>query len=153
MASVLRVLLLNGPNLNMLGQREPQIYGAATLEQIVDELRQHANTFNVELTHLQSNAEHELVTAIQQALGQQDFILINPGAYTHTSIAIRDALLAVAIPFIEIHLSNVHAREAFRKHSYLSDIAKGVICGLGANGYRYALESAISTLTTKNINP
>ncbi len=153
MASVLRVLLLNGPNLNMLGQREPQIYGAATLEQIVGELRQHASTLNVELTHLQSNAEHELVTAIQQALGQQDFILINPGAYTHTSIAIRDALLAVAIPFIEIHLSNVHAREAFRKHSYLSDIAKGVICGLGANGYRYALESAVSTLTTKNINP
>ena len=93
------------------------------------------------------------MTAIQQALGQQDFILINPGAYTHTSIAIRDALLAVAIPFIEIHLSNVHAREAFRKHSYLSDIAKGVICGLGANGYRYALESAVSTLTTKKINP
>jgi 3-dehydroquinate dehydratase-2 len=123
------------------------------LEQIVGELRQHASTFNVELTHLQSNAEHELVTAIQQALGQQDFILINPGAYTHTSIAIRDALLAVAIPFIEIHLSNVHAREAFRKHSYLSDIAKGVICGLGANGYRYALESAVSTLTNKNINP
>lgn len=153
MASVLRVLLLNGPNLNMLGQREPQIYGAATLEQIVGELRQHASTLNVELTHLQSNAEHELVTAIQQALGQQDFILINPGAYTHTSIAIRDALLAVAIPFIEIHLSNVHAREAFRKHSYLSDIAKGVICGLGANGYRYALESAVSSLTTKNINP
>jgi 3-dehydroquinate dehydratase-2 len=153
MASVLRVLLLNGPNLNMLGQREPQIYGAATLEQIVGELRQHAINLNVELTHLQSNAEHELVTAIQHALGQQDFILINPGAYTHTSIAIRDALLAVAIPFIEIHLSNVHAREAFRKHSYLSDIAKGVICGLGANGYRYALESAVSTLTTKNINP
>ena len=153
MASVLRVLLLNGPNLNMLGQREPQIYGAATLEQIVGELRQHASTLNVELTHLQSNAEHELVTAIQQALGQQDFILINPGAYTHTSIAIRDALLAVAIPFIEIHLSNVHAREAFRRHSYLSDIAKGVICGLGANGYRYALESAVSSLTTKNINP
>ncbi len=158
MASVLRVLLLNGPNLNMLGQREPQIYGAATLAQIVEQLTQHASTLNVELTHLQSNAEHELVTAIQQALGQQDFILINPGAYTHTSIAIRDALLAVAIPFIEIHLSNVHAREAFRRHSYLSDIAKGVICGLGANGYRYALESAvatltIATLTTTNINP
>jgi 3-dehydroquinate dehydratase-2 len=153
MASVLRVLLLNGPNLNMLGQREPQIYGAATLEQIVTDLRQHASSLNVELTHLQSNAEHELVTAIQQALGKQDFILINPGAYTHTSVAIRDALLAVAIPFIEVHLSNVHAREAFRRHSYLSDIAKGVICGLGANGYRYALESAVSTLNTKNINP
>ncbi len=153
MASVLRILLLNGPNLNMLGQREPHIYGAATLEQIVAELSAHASSLNVQLSHLQSNAEHELVTAIQQSLGQQDFILINPGAYTHTSVAIRDALLAVAIPFIEIHLSNVHAREAFRRHSYLSDIAKGVICGLGANGYRYALESAVSSLTTTNINP
>lgn len=153
MASVLRILLLNGPNLNMLGQREPHIYGAATLEQIVAELTAHASSLNVQLSHLQSNAEHELVTAIQQSLGQQDFILINPGAYTHTSVAIRDALLAVAIPFIEIHLSNVHAREAFRRHSYLSDIAKGVICGLGANGYRYALESAVSSLTTTNINP
>ena len=139
MASVFRILLLNGPNLNMLGQREPQIYGAATLPQIVEQLTSHADSLNVELSHLQSNAEHVLVDAIQQALGQQDFILINPGAFTHTSVAIRDALLAVAIPFIEIHLSNVHAREAFRKHSYLSDIAKGVICGLGANGYRYAL--------------
>ncbi|MBU1437125.1 MAG: type II 3-dehydroquinate dehydratase [Gammaproteobacteria bacterium] len=153
MASVLRVLLLNGPNLNMLGQREPHIYGAATLEQIVEQLGLHAQTLNVELTHLQSNAEHELVTAIQQALGKQDFILINPGAFTHTSVAIRDALLAVAIPFIEIHLSNVHARETFRRHSYLSDIAKGVICGLGANGYRYALESAVSTLNNTTNNP
>jgi 3-dehydroquinate dehydratase II len=153
MASVLRILLLNGPNLNMLGQREPHIYGAATLEQIVAGLTEHASSLNAQLSHLQSNAEHELVTAIQQSLGKQDFILINPGAYTHTSVAIRDALLAVAIPFIEIHLSNVHAREAFRRHSYLSDIAKGVICGLGANGYRYALESAVSSLTTTNINP
>ncbi len=153
MASVLRILLLNGPNLNMLGQREPHIYGAATLEQIVSDLTSHASSLNVQLSHLQSNAEHELVTAIQQSLGKQDFILINPGAFTHTSVAIRDALLAVAIPFIEIHLSNVHAREAFRRHSYLSDIAKGVICGLGANGYRYALEAAVSSLTTTNINP
>ena len=153
MAAVLRILLLNGPNLNMLGQREPHIYGAATLEQIVSQLQQFATGLQVELTHLQSNAEHELVTAIQQSLGQQDFILINPGAYTHTSVAIRDALLAVAIPFIEIHLSNVHAREAFRRHSYLSDIAKGVICGLGADGYRYALESAVAYCTTKHNNP
>ena len=148
-----RILLLNGPNLNLLGKREPGIYGSKTLDEIVADLSQYANELGVTLEHLQSNAEHELVTAIQLALGKQDFILINPGAYTHTSIAIRDALLAVAIPFIEIHLSNVHAREAFRKHSYLSDIAKGVICGLGANGYRYALESAVSSLTTKNINP
>jgi len=153
MTAKLRILLLNGPNLNMLGQREPHIYGAQTLAQIVSDLQQTAASMEVELSHLQSNAEHELVGAIQQSLGQQDFIIINPAAYTHTSIAIRDALLAVAIPFIEVHLSNVHARETFRRHSYLSDIAKGVICGLGADGYRYALESAVSFLTkTTNIN-
>lgn len=153
MAANLRILLLNGPNLNMLGQREPHIYGAQTLEHIVAALQQNASRLQVSLSHLQTNAEHELVTAIQQSLGQQDFIIINPGAYTHTSIAIRDALLAVAVPFIEVHLSNVYAREAFRRHSYLSDIAKGVICGLGADGYRYALESAVSFLTkTTNIN-
>lgn len=153
MTAKLRILLLNGPNLNMLGQREPQIYGALTLDQLVTQLTNHAEGLNVSLSHLQSNAEHELITAIQQSLGQQDFIIINPAAYTHTSIAIRDALLAVAIPFIEVHLSNVHARETFRRHSYLSDIAKGVICGLGADGYRYALESAVSFLTkTTNIN-
>lgn len=146
MATVLRILLLNGPNLNMLGQREPHIYGAQTLPEVVAKLQQHATDLQIELTHLQSNAEHELVTAIQQALGQQDFIVINPGAYTHTSIAIRDALLAVAIPFIEVHLSNVHAREAFRRHSYLSDIATGVICGLGTQGYHFALQAAVSAL-------
>ena len=148
MSTNLRILLLNGPNLNMLGKREPQIYGAATLPQIVDALTLRAKELNATLTHLQSNAEHELINAIQQSLGQQDFIIINPGAYTHTSVAIRDALLSVAIPFIEVHLSNVHAREEFRRHSYLSDIAKGVICGLGAKGYHYALESAVSSLST-----
>lgn len=152
MTTKFRILLLNGPNLNMLGQREPQIYGAQTLAQIVTELQGYASSCEVELQHLQSNAEHELVGAIQQSLGQQDFIIINPGAYTHTSIAIRDALLAVAIPFIEVHLSNVHAREAFRRHSYLSDIAKGVICGFGAQGYRFALDAAVSQLTTTKIN-
>lgn len=152
MTTKFRILLLNGPNLNMLGQREPQIYGAQTLAQIVNELQGYASSCEVELQHLQSNAEHELVGAIQQSLGQQDFIIINPGAYTHTSIAIRDALLAVAIPFIEVHLSNVHAREAFRRHSYLSDIAKGVICGFGAQGYRFALDAAVSQLTTTKIN-
>ncbi len=146
MATVLRILLLNGPNLNMLGQREPHIYGAQTLSEVVAKLQQEATELQVELTHLQTNAEHELVTAIQQALGQQDYILINPGAYTHTSIAIRDALLAVALPFIEVHLSNVHAREAFRRHSYLSDIATGVICGLGTQGYHFALQAAVSAL-------
>ncbi|MDP5191206.1 type II 3-dehydroquinate dehydratase [Rheinheimera baltica] len=148
MAATYRILVLNGPNLNMLGVREPAVYGSATLADIITDLTEQAVVKRVELTHLQSNAEHELVTAIQQSLGQQDFILINPGAFTHTSVAIRDALLAVAIPFIEVHLSNVHAREEFRRHSYLSDIAKGVICGLGARGYHYALDAAITALQT-----
>ncbi|WP_019675907.1 type II 3-dehydroquinate dehydratase [Arsukibacterium perlucidum] len=153
MAANYRVLLLNGPNLNMLGVREPGVYGAASLADIVSALESEASSMNVSLSHFQSNAEHELIAAIQQSLGKQDFILINPGAYTHTSVAIRDALLAVAIPFIEIHLSNVHAREAFRRHSYLADIARGVICGLGAKGYHYALDAAVTALqTTKKIN-
>ncbi|MBV2130757.1 type II 3-dehydroquinate dehydratase [Arsukibacterium indicum] len=148
MAAKYRILLLNGPNLNMLGVREPQVYGAASLNDIVNELENQAATINVSLQHFQSNAEHELIAAVQQSLGQQDFIIINPGAFTHTSIALRDALLAVAIPFIEIHLSNVHAREAFRRHSFLADIARGVICGLGAKGYHYALDAAVSALQT-----
>lgn len=148
MAATYRILVLNGPNLNMLGVREPAVYGSATLQDIIIDLTEQAAAKGVELTHLQSNAEHELVTAIQQSLGKQDYILINPGAFTHTSVAIRDALLAVAIPFIEVHLSNVHARESFRRHSYLSDIAKGVICGLGARGYHYALDAAVSLLQT-----
>jgi 3-dehydroquinate dehydratase-2 len=148
MAAVSRILLLNGPNLNMLGVREPAVYGAVTLAQIVDDLQRYAASLQVELTHIQSNAEHELVTAIQQAHGVYDFIIINPAAYTHTSVAIRDALLSVAIPCIEVHLSNVHAREAFRQHSYISDIAKGVICGFGAQGYQFALAAAVSALTS-----
>jgi 3-dehydroquinate dehydratase II len=148
MAATYRILVLNGPNLNMLGVREPAIYGAATLQDIITDLTEQAAAKRVELTHLQSNAEHDLVTAIQQSLGQQDYILLNPGAFTHTSVAIRDALLAVAIPFIEVHLSNVHARESFRRHSYLSDIANGVICGLGARGYHYALDAAVTALQT-----
>tara|TARA_R110002126_G_scaffold146224_10_gene292143 strand:- start:4766 stop:5218 length:453 start_codon:yes stop_codon:yes gene_type:complete len=148
MASNYRVLLLNGPNLNMLGIREPAVYGAASLNDIVTELDNKASALGVSLSHLQSNAEHVLIDAIQQSLGQQDYIIINPGAFTHSSVAIRDALLAVAIPFIEVHLSNMHAREAFRQHSYLSDIAKGVICGLGAKGYHYALDAAVSALHT-----
>ncbi|MDD4862466.1 MAG: type II 3-dehydroquinate dehydratase [Alishewanella agri] len=152
MTANLRILLLNGPNLNMLGIREPATYGAATLAQIVAGLQQQAAEFNVTLTALQSNAEHQLIDAIQQSYQQQDFIIINPGAFTHTSIALRDALLSVAIPFIEVHLSNVHARESFRQHSYLSDIAKGVICGLGARGYHYALDAAVSLLRPHNQN-
>lgn len=136
-------LLLNGPNLNLLGRREPHIYGYQSLDDIVDALHKQAKHLGVNLTHQQSNAEHELIDAIQQAMGVMDFIIINPGAFTHTSIAIRDALSGVAIPFIEVHLSNVHARESFRRHSYLSDIAKGVICGLGAKGYEFALQAAV----------
>jgi len=141
------ILLLNGPNLNMLGKREPEIYGSATLDDIVSQLKISAASNNINLTHLQSNAEHELIDAIHQAHNTVDFIIINPAAYTHTSVAIRDALLSVSIPFIEVHLSNVHAREQFRHHSYLSDVAVGVICGLGTNGYSYALDAAHSYLT------
>lgn len=142
MTTKFKVLVLNGPNLNMLGKREPEIYGAQTLNEIISQLTQIAKSKAIELSHVQSNAEHELINAIHQAFEKIDFIIINPAAFTHTSVALRDALLAVDIPFIEVHLSNVHAREKFRHHSYLSDVANGVICGLGATGYRYALESA-----------
>ncbi|CAH0524400.1 type II 3-dehydroquinate dehydratase [Vibrio hippocampi] len=141
-----RILVLNGPNLNLLGVREPGHYGAETLTQIIDNLTALAAKADVELTHLQSNREYELIEAIHAAMGNTDFIIINPAAFTHTSVALRDALLGVAIPFIEVHLSNVHARETFRHHSYLSDVAKGVICGLGSQGYEFALQAAIKTL-------
>lgn len=138
------ILVLNGPNLNLLGTREPGVYGVATLEQIVQTLREQAAASGHHLLSLQSNAEHELIERIHAARDEAiDFILINPAAFTHTSVAIRDALLAVSIPFIEVHLSNVHKREPFRHHSYFSDVAVGVICGLGANGYQLALNAAI----------
>jgi len=142
MTTKFKVLVLNGPNLNMLGKREPEIYGSQSLADVISDLSAQAKAQQIELSHLQSNAEHELINMIHAAHNDIDFILINPAAFTHTSVAIRDALLAVDIPFIEIHLSNVHAREPFRHHSYFSDKAIGVICGLGANGYKYALESA-----------
>ncbi|MCA2016988.1 type II 3-dehydroquinate dehydratase [Vibrio tritonius] len=144
-----RILVLNGPNLNLLGLREPAHYGSQTLEQIVTTLREQAINAGIELEHLQSNREYELVEAIHQAYGKVDFIVINPAAFTHTSVALRDALLGVAIPFIEVHLSNIHAREPFRHHSYLSDKAQGVICGLGAQGYQFALSAALNYLQTK----
>ncbi|EGR1311049.1 type II 3-dehydroquinate dehydratase [Vibrio cholerae] len=144
-----RILVLNGPNLNLLGLREPTHYGSQTLEQIVETLRDQAQKADIELEHLQSNREYELIEAIHQAFGKVDFIIINPAAFTHTSVALRDALLGVAIPFIEVHLSNVHAREPFRHHSYLSDKAQGVICGLGAQGYEFALSAAIRALQAK----
>ncbi|MGE0625976.1 MAG: type II 3-dehydroquinate dehydratase [Pseudomonadales bacterium] len=138
-----KLLVLHGPNLNLLGTREPEIYGHDTLVDINARLATQAAAAGHEIAFLQSNAEHELVGAVQAA--KQDgvgCIVINPGAFTHTSIALRDALLGVAIPFIEIHLSNVHARESFRQTSYLSDVAVGVITGLGAKGYEYAVDRA-----------
>ncbi|MBW7981791.1 type II 3-dehydroquinate dehydratase [Enterobacillus tribolii] len=146
MADKFHILLLNGPNLNLLGSREPDKYGHTTLPAIVDSLEKQAASLGAAFSHLQSNAEHALIDRIHAARGNTDFILINPGAFTHTSVALRDALLAVEIPFIEIHLSNVHAREPFRHHSYLSDIAVGVICGLGADGYGFALQAAMNRL-------
>lgn len=144
------LLVLHGPNLNLLGTREPEIYGHATLNDINNDLVSLAEANGFTLETLQSNAEHELINRIHatQTDGTQ-FIIINPGAFTHTSVAIRDALAAVQKPFIEVHLSNVHAREPFRQHSYLSDIAVGVICGLGPRGYRYALTYAMDALKNK----
>ncbi|ELL0574106.1 type II 3-dehydroquinate dehydratase [Vibrio fluvialis] len=149
MAAKSRILVLNGPNLNLLGLREPAHYGSQTLDQIVANLQQQAESAGIELEHLQSNREYELIEAIHRSYGKVDFIIINPAAFTHTSVALRDTLLGVAIPFIEVHLSNVHAREPFRHHSYLSDKAQGVICGLGAQGYEFALSAAIRALQTK----
>ena len=140
------ILVLHGPNLNLLGTREPEIYGATTLADIDALLVEQAKTAGHSLSTLQSNAENELVNAIQDARTKVDYIIINPAAFTHTSVAMRDALAAVNIPFIEIHLSNVHAREDFRRHSYFSDLAQGVISGLGATGYSLALTSAIQSI-------
>ena len=146
------ILVINGPNLNLLGTSEPEIYGATTLADITLELQQQAIQQGQRLSTFQSNAEHELIDRIHRARDEQvDFILINPAAFTHTSIALRDALAGVAIPFIEIHLSNVHQREPFRQHSYFSDLALGVICGLGAQGYELALQAAIHHLQS-NLN-
>ena len=144
-----RLLLLNGPNLNLLGQREPHLYGATTLADIEQRVSAAAIAAGHQLEAFQTNSESALVDRIQQAAGEVDFILLNPGALTHTSVALRDALLAVAIPFIEIHLSNVHAREEFRRHSYISDVAVGVITGLGALGYELALQAACSQLNKR----
>lgn len=141
------ILVLHGPNLNLLGEREPDIYGATTLNDINLQLEQTAQARGHHLLAMQSNAEYELVERVQDARHEGvNFIILNPAAFTHTSVALRDALAAVAIPFIEVHLSNVHAREEFRHQSYFSDIAVGVICGLGAQGYDLALQAAITQL-------
>jgi 3-dehydroquinate dehydratase-2 len=142
----MRVLLVNGPNLNLLGQREPGLYGGLSLAAIEADLQREAESLGVELTCFQSNHEGALVDRIQQASGHCDGILINAAAYTHTSVAIRDALLAAAIPFVELHLSNVHAREPFRHRSLLADKALGVICGFGPGSYRLALMGLVGRL-------
>ena len=144
---MIHILVINGPNLNLLGEREPDTYGGTDLPTIEARLASEAAALGVELSAVQSNAEHEIINHIHAArVDGVAFVIINPGALTHTSIALRDALLAVAIPFIEVHISNVYAREAFRHRSYLSDIAEGVITGLGADGYSFALSAAVSRL-------
>jgi len=144
------ISVLNGPNLNLLGIREPGHYGNKTLADIRQSLEKKATELNHQLDFHQNNAEHEIIELIHKGYESGvDFIIINPAAFTHTSVAIRDALLATKIPFIEVHLSNVHARETFRKHSYFSDIAIGIICGLGATGYELALQAAHQILTER----
>lgn len=149
-----RILLLHGPNLNLLGNREPAIYGRVSLETIDRDLQAAAAAAGHRLESLQSNAEHVLVDRVQAASTDGTaYILINPAAFTHTSVALRDALAAVSIPFIEIHLSNPHAREPFRRTSYFSDLAAGVICGFGADSYRYALDAALQYLSAAQPAP
>ncbi len=144
---MLSILVIHGPNLNLLGTREPEQYGRATLAEINAGLVAQANAAGVALQHFQSNSEAALIDRIHAAREEKvGVIIINPAAFTHTSIALRDALTGVAIPFIEVHLSNVHAREAFRKHSYFSDAAKGVICGFGAQSYALGLQAALALL-------
>jgi len=144
------ILLLNGPNLNLLGQREPEIYGHKDLNEIENELKNIASNYDSTLEAFQSNSESDLVNNIQDKSENTDFIIINPGGFTHTSVAIRDAILAVAIPFIEIHISNIYSREAFRKESYFSDIAVGTISGLGFKGYELAVLAAIDFLNKES---
>jgi 3-dehydroquinate dehydratase-2 len=134
-----KILVIHGPNLNLLGTREPEIYGAQTLSDINTHLQSVASEMKMELSAFQSNHEGAIVELIHQARGQYDALIINPAAFTHTSVAIRDAIAGVDLPFVEVHLSNVHQRETFRHHSYFSDLAVGVICGLGAYGYEAAL--------------
>ncbi|WP_294946390.1 type II 3-dehydroquinate dehydratase [Sulfurivirga sp.] len=142
-----RLLVLNGPNLNLLGMREPDKYGDMTLAEIVEQLENLADAYQVRLDHFQSNSEAELIARVHAAFEDgTDFIIINPAAFTHTSVALRDALAAVRIPFIEVHISNVYQREPFRKHSYFSDLARGVIAGLGPQGYLLALQAAVEQM-------
>lgn len=149
MSSKYNILLLNGPNLNMLGVREPTHYGHLSLTAIEQYLQQQATKQQVALDCFQVNSEEKLIEKIHQSFQKVDFIIINPAAYTHTSVALRDALLAVGIPFVEVHLSNIYKREPFRHHSYFSDVAESVICGCGAQGYDFALQFAVNYLSKK----
>ena len=145
----MKILVIHGPNLNLLGVREPEVYGSVTMEEIDKGLKQKADSNNIELEAFQSNAEHEIVTKLQDSMDHIDFIIINPGALTHTSIAIRDSLLGIGVPFYEVHISNIFAREEFRHKSYFSDIANGLICGLGTQGYDLALRHIIDNYKDK----
>ena len=145
----MKILVIHGPNLNLLGIREPDVYGSITMEQIDKGLEKKASKNDIDLESFQSNAEHEIVSKLQESMDETDYIIINPGALTHTSIAIRDALLGIDIPFYEIHISNIFSREEFRHKSFFSDIAAGVICGLGSQGYDMALNHIIETYKDK----
>lgn len=144
-----RILLINGPNLNLLGTREPHIYGSTTLNDVLEQAQKQAQQLSMELEAFQSNHEGAIVDRIHSARGHVDAVVINPGAYTHTSVAIRDALLGVDVPFVEVHVTNVHAREGWRRHSYLSDKAQAVVCGLGVFGYAAAIEFAAKHMKLK----
>ncbi|KAJ4269889.1 Catabolic 3-dehydroquinase 2 [Fusarium torreyae] len=145
-----RLLLINGPNLNLLGTREPHIYGSTTLQDVQNDAQKQASDLSATLESFQANSEGAIVDRIHEARGQVDAIIINAGAYTHTSVAIRDALVGVDIPFVEVHITNVHARESFRHHSYLCDKAEAVICGLGVFGYTAAIEYAAKHLKLRS---
>jgi 3-dehydroquinate dehydratase-2 len=139
----MKILVIHGPNLQLLGKREPEVYGSRTLKQIDDEIRKHAKSLGVTVTTFQSNHEGDIVDRIGSAMSEFDAIIINPGAYTHTSVAIRDAISGVGIPAVEVHLSNVHAREEFRRHSYIASVCKGSICGFGSMSYILAIDALV----------
>jgi 3-dehydroquinate dehydratase-2 len=145
----MKILVIHGPNLNLLGIREPEVYGSVTMEEINESLEERASSNNIQIEAFQSNAEHEIVTKLQDSMDHIDYIIINPGALTHTSIAIRDSLLGIGVPFYEVHISNIFAREEFRQKSYFSDVASGVICGLGTQGYDLALRHIIENYKDK----
>jgi len=145
----MKILVIHGPNLNLLGIREPEVYGSVTMEEINAGLEKRASSNNIQIEAFQSNAEHEIVTKLQDSMDHIDYIIINPGALTHTSIAIRDSLLGIGVPFYEVHISNIFAREEFRQKSYFSDVANGVICGLGTQGYDLALRHIIDNYKDK----